>query len=106
LSRSFLERGLESAAFIGLGAAGAPFPGDRTRRRVLFAAPTPETEPELSDGLNPFPDTLTVNPATGQRGRSPEHAAARALPAGFAANLPINFPRVRIPALPCGTYFT
>jgi len=101
-----LERGLESAAFSGLGAAGAPFPGDRTRRRVLLAAPPPETRPELSDGLKTFPDTLTVNPATGQRGRSPEHAAARALPAGFAADLPINFPRVLNWALPCGTYFT
>jgi len=41
-----------------------------------------------------------LNRATGQRGRSPEHAAARALPVGFAANLPINFPRVPNWALP------
>ena len=27
-----------------------------------------------------------LNPAAGQRGRSPEHAAARALPGGFAAD--------------------
>jgi len=72
---------------------------------VLLAAPTPETRPELSDDLNPFPDTLTLNPAAGQRGRSPEHAAARVLPAGFAADPPINFPRVLNWALPCSTYF-
>jgi len=31
-----------------------------------------------------------LNPAAGQRGRSPEHAAARVLPIGFAADLPAS----------------
>ena len=30
----------------------------------------------------------TVYPTAGQRGRSPEHAAARVLPDGFADDLP------------------
>jgi len=72
---------------------------------VLFAAPPPATRPELSDGLNPFPDTLPVNPATGQRGRSPEHAVARALTAGFAADPPINFSPGAESRFPSGTYF-
>ena len=48
--------------------------------------------PELTDELNPCPDAVqTVIPAAVQRGRSPENAAARVLPIGFAADLPTTF---------------
>jgi len=53
---------------------GAPFPGNRTRRACW-------------PGLNPYPDAVQPpNPTAGQRGRSPEHAAARVLPVSFAAS--------------------
>jgi len=51
-----------------------------------------------------YPNAVqTLNPATGQRGRSPEHAAARVLPTGFAADLlgarsfTATFPEASIP---------
>jgi len=60
--------------------------------RVLFPAPSPGTRPEPTDCLNPYLDAdQTLNPTAGQRGRSPEHAAARVLPDGFTADLPNSF---------------
>ena len=48
----------------------------RKRGSNLLAAPTQ------------YPNAVqTLNPAAGQRGRSPGHAAARVLPVGFAADL-------------------
>jgi len=67
----------------------AAIPRGQHAPRVLFPAPPPETRPEPVDGLNPCLDAVqTLNPAAGQRGRSPGHAAARVLPVGFAADLP------------------
>ncbi len=70
--------------------------GDHTRRRVLFAAPSPETRSNLLAAPTQYPNAVqTLNPAAGQRGRSPEHAAARVLPTGFAADLPTTFSVIR-----------
>jgi len=51
-----------------------------------------------------YPNAVqTLNPATGQRGRSPEHATAQVLPVGFAADLlgarsfTATFPEASIP---------
>jgi len=64
----------------------------RKRGSNLLAAPTQ------------YPNAVqTLNPAAGQRGRSPEHAAARVLPTGFAAdllgarNFTATFPEASIP---------
>ena len=52
----------------------------RKRGLNLLAAPTQ------------YPNAAqTLKTAPGQRGRSPEHATARVLPVGFAADLPITF---------------
>jgi len=69
---------------------GRSIHGDRTRRRVLNSATSPESRLEHCDRAEPHSTTphRPLIPATGQRGRSPGHAAARVLPAGFAAEMP------------------